>query len=34
MKKKGPKSKVESPKSATGRDRRQIGMLPDTFCAL
>ena len=34
MKKRSPKSKVESPKSATGRDRRQIGMLPEVHLQL
>jgi hypothetical protein len=34
MKKRSPKSKVESPKSAAGRDRRQNGMLPEVHLQL
>ena len=34
MKKRSPKSKVQDPKSATGRDRRQIGMLPEVHLQL
>ena len=34
MKKRSPKSKLQGPKSATGRDRRQIGMLPEVHLQL